>query len=80
MKITVTQEHIDKGLQKLLDACPIALALRDATGHVYCVDGEGIYQWGELGILLPPKAKRFIKAFDNDGPAAIKPFEFEINL
>ena len=32
MKITVTQDHIDKGQMSNASVCPIALALNEATG------------------------------------------------
>lgn len=65
MTITVTQEHIAKGLPQRCQFCPIALAMKDAlpgceTIRVFgtsATDGEKVWK-------LPPLAQDFIKTFD----------------
>jgi len=65
MKVNVTQEHIDAGVQSTPSSCPIALAVKEQLGvssvHVYAdymsVDGRAYH--------LPNRAYQFIKRFDS---------------
>lgn len=82
MKVTVTQEHIDKGCRKNGSACPVFLAMRDAgipVTHVMtwcwtthpegaCIDG-----WRRD---LPYEAMAFIALFDDK--KLVSPIEFEL--
>lgn len=75
MKISVTQDDIDKGVARRCTECPVALA---ATRHV----GKPVFV-GPNYILseplewdTPSAVKEFIAAFDNGQP--VKPFEFEL--
>jgi hypothetical protein len=79
MKIKVTAEHIRNG-ECSADRCPIALALHSA-GHTeatvfyssVCLDGRG-----DIEVLLPEEAIKFIHLFDRR--EHVEPFEFEISL
>lgn len=94
MKIHVTQEHINKGRRRNVNACPIALALREAL-HLpkYEKDPMAImvnadyYSFLNPSLVfyryiykLPHSAQRFIKNFDNKGITEVKPFNFIIEL
>ena len=81
MKIAVTSEHIRMGCRRVGKRCPIALALRDATGHRWDVIEDRAAQMGMNGgwtrcIYLPSTAKQFV--YDFDRGQAVDPFEFDI--
>lgn len=84
MTITVTQEHIDKGIAWRADSCPIALALREQVGPGYRVGRDSIYFGGTLGarriVDLPGQSRQFVKSFDNEGAGAVQPFSFDVEL
>lgn len=80
MKISVTQEHIDQGKKNDNRACPIALAINDATktnsasvGWFSCSFHTHL---GRVTRSLPVQASRFIDYFD--GGNSVSPFEFEV--
>jgi hypothetical protein len=82
MKINVTQEHIDNGRRNCADACPIALAVKDAEADAayISVSRDSIFIDKENqshGILmgLPWSARRFVDNFDHEG--CVQPFSFE---
>ncbi|AXH46555.1 hypothetical protein SEA_ROBINSPARKLES_110 [Gordonia phage RobinSparkles] len=80
MKVTVTQEHIDKGKPWEICNCPIALALKEKGFANVEVSTLAISVGKNNQALLnhysvPSIAKQFIKAFD-DGQT-VEPFEFE---
>jgi hypothetical protein len=78
MKITVTQEHIDKGIREDCTACPIALALRERGFDKYSVGRYAIYpNWGRRGAVgLSRAAVRFTREFDQGLP--VQPFSFNL--
>lgn len=79
MVIEVTQEHINNAVPRYVSACPVALALKDATGTPYCVTGpECRKETGIDYIPLPPEVHEFVKHFDNGEP--VGPFVFEVKL
>jgi hypothetical protein len=82
--ITVTQDHINKGVKQDCWSCPIALAIQDAMPGVICAEvlnpdlgfatifGDD----GDCGeALLPDPARHFIAEFDNG--QTVHPFAFE---
>lgn len=88
MKIDVTQQWIDLGIQSDCNSCPIALAVRVALSH----DGVPIEisvaekdilvkEFGSASVIydLPDEAKRFINLFDSVlNRSLLKPFSFEL--
>lgn len=88
MKIKVTLGHIAKSSNLKLDMftrmnmCPIALAIKDATGQEYCVGKTGVYAgstyMGNKICDTPIAAQDFITRFDDTGKGY--PSEFEFNL
>jgi hypothetical protein len=91
MKITVqvTQEDIADGERYACCECPVALALKRATGREWFVTGvflnllkpgQSFTDSGvaavELTLDTPQEVKTFIHAFDENDP--VKPFTFEI--
>ena len=81
MKIEVTQNDIDKGIQGECQLCPIARAIKRSSNfkRVY-VNTKYIevlhYVTGVKTYELPKKAKTFVKRFDRQEP--VKPFSFEL--
>ena len=77
--ISVTQEHIDKGVKTSCGSCPIAIAAKEvfiegieiAVG-INCIGIDTYF------VDVPGPARRFIRAFD-DGKF-VRPFSFEIDV
>ena len=80
MKIEVTQQDIDKGLNNNCFSCPIALAVKRKidTGNVlvYCDRISVMSTISSYDYKLPKKAQTFIKRFDDRKP--VEPFTFEV--
>lgn len=76
--IRVTQDHIDRGMEGNINLCPIAQAIRACTEYPYAWVGS--IKWytsvGGESMMLPRKARRFIKRFDAGKP--VKPFSFKL--
>jgi len=80
--ITVTAEHIARGVADSCDHCPVALAIREALPH-----GPGLWvdsahvtvgkpgHWTEVD--LPDTVTHFIEAFDGGDP--VRPFTFDLD-
>ena len=70
MRVMVTQEHIDTGIQAKSARCPIAKAIADlgfANVHVGIVRANA----GETRCwTLPKVAQQFIEQFDNGRPVS----------
>lgn len=76
MRIHVRPHHIAAGKQGSCEACPIALALAEATGRQgWEVSDLLAYRWPEA-YPLPDVATRFIHDFDQGRP--VRPFSFEV--
>jgi hypothetical protein len=80
--ITVTAEHIAKGVPESCRHCPVALAIKDALPGIelIAVDDTRVHLGGaacDVKIDLPPAAQHFIEAFDCDDP--VEPFSFTVD-
>ena len=82
MKVTVTQKHIDQGERSGIINCPLALALRDATGQPYQVGFAHYWIKAEVGKRklrrFSTEAGVFIAQFDSGG--GVVPCEIEMDL
>lgn len=77
MTITVSQDDIEQGQPLKGLSCPIALAIKRATGLEYVGVGVRQYWYKDLaGGVLPPEVTEFVKAFDSGKP--VEPFTFEL--
>lgn len=77
--INVTQDDIDNGVPDRAHLCPIAKAVnRDTGGRFVSVGSKTILTVPGDHQLLPDKAVRFIRRFDNR--RRVKPFTFELDL
>jgi hypothetical protein len=83
--IQVTQEHIDEGVRRDCEQCPVAMAIlaacRAAGQPLTSIQVDGAYvsadRPGEtLGADLPLIASDFIESFDGMDPVA--PFCFDL--
>ncbi len=85
MRIEVTQDDIDHGVRRECDRCPIARALKRATGEAWDVGESNDHQattcrrGGDRAkwLKLPDEATNFMFAFDNGFP--VWPFSFEFD-
>lgn len=86
MTISVTQQHIDHGVQGSACNCPIANAITEAldlSHYIYAVvTGEQLRLVARFARVtqyyLPKEAREFIKHYDNNQP--VTPFTFELEL
>lgn len=76
MKISVKQEHIERGEREEPYACPVALAMRESLGKKVYVDRLEFLINGSVVAKLPKSCARFIETFDRGLP--VKPFSFRI--
>ena len=80
MKIKVEQKHIDQGITKSTDCCPVALAFKDAGFNGVHVMSFGTYvdkgDMDERFWFHSAEASEFIANFDNE--RRVRPFEFEL--
>ena len=85
MKIHVTHKHIDEGVMKSCQHCPVALAVIGATGVAYAsinirrirwgnTWGQGGMGWEERET--PDAVKTFMRKYDHREP--VRPIEFEL--
>lgn len=79
MKISIAAKHIKRGLRKSSSQCPVALAMREATGKNWLV-GALVARLVEEqpDIPLPEKAKDWIAHWDAGKKR--RPFSFEMDL
>lgn len=82
MRITVTEEHIQKGEPTAARCCPVALAIKDATGRRGSLGLRAIYVYsggGEWETFEPPTTVALFRdAFDAGEP--VQPFSFDLPL
>lgn len=80
MTVIVDQQCIKAGVRREGSKCPVALALRRATGNAWAVGNtsaspvEGEY----FELRLPDAVAARIGAFDSTG--GMRPFRFDIDL
>lgn len=84
LELTVTQQHIDAGNPGDCYQCPVALALKEATGLCWKVHEDHLYcHERDYHVQPPQKVVDFIRAYD-DGQAylgeGLKPIAFSITL
>lgn len=80
MKVQVTEDDIRNGVKSNIDRCPIARAIRRATGQGWIVGSICATiadSAGQRYIILPTCAKRFVFAFDNG--MDVEPLDFEFD-
>ena len=84
MRLTVDQDCIDRGRRRQRGACPVTLAYRkhvNRPGLPVATYADAIVVfWTRYTVRfgLPDEAQAFVKAFDDGGPDAVEPFEFEL--
>lgn len=78
MTIRVTQEHIDKGCPGSNLLCPVAEALKEATGVNWSVgrNAGGPLDGTDRRFDFGDDVGKFTSAFDRR--ASVAPFEFEL--
>lgn len=75
--INVTAEHIANGRRRKCGACPVALALNEATGLSWSVhDSYATVPSHEMLWDLPDVVCTFVLKFDERRP--VEPFAFEL--
>lgn len=74
MKVTVTQEDIDKGRPQVRHGCPIAIAVKRINKSNKVWIGRLIAFIDETCYQLPNTAIQFVKDFDSNKP--VEPFSF----
>lgn len=63
--VTVTQHFIDVGQQSMCRQCPMALAVRNATGQEDVVTDLIVTYVNGVRYRTPPEAKAFMDIFDH---------------
>jgi len=77
--VEVTQDDIDHGERGRCQTCPIALALKRATGEAWSVTDVIVYQVGRPEYAwLPARAEGFVHRFDDC--EQVKPFTFKLKV
>jgi hypothetical protein len=83
IRISVTPDHIDRGVRGLPVLCPVGLATMEVLGARWTVTCRRLYRWPVDGVPQPPiplpsgVGKRI---YDYDRGAAMTPFAFEITI
>jgi hypothetical protein len=85
--VSVTAEHIARGVPRSAFSCPVAYALEEAFPGTDCYAGRDnltVYDSDSGGGLRmrvrvphPDSVLKFIRAFDSDQP--VEPFTFELD-
>ena len=78
MKIIVTQEDIDRGEPTECGRCPVARAIKRATGRKRLKVWTAMVIISQKRFSLSQRVTDFIYAFDNAEP--VKPFSFSLPL
>lgn len=76
MRIKVEQRHIERGRRYMVDGCPLALAISEATGKDVVVCITTAYFADGRAAALSKRAETFRERFDCD--MHVEPFEFEL--
>lgn len=85
MLIEVRQSDIDRGERSCAQGCPIALALRRATGDVWSIYPDAGGWWAtdpfrHRTFMLPPEAQAFARSYDYRRGEPVQPFTFDLPL
>lgn len=87
MKITVTQDEIDRGACDDSERCAMALAILRATGSKWCsvsAWGQTAGIWADLStgravhLHLTEEGRRFVRNCELD--IAVQPYEFDFDI
>jgi hypothetical protein len=79
MKVRVLRKHIEEGKPQSATSCPIALALREATGCKKVeVSGFNDITVGGVSFETSRSADAFIREFDAQRP--VKPFTLDFKF
>ncbi len=80
VKVDVTEEDITRGVRGSCTACPVALALRRATGTNWASVDDSVMESAHSfnRAETPPEVVKFIYLFDAQG--RVEPFSFEVDL
>jgi hypothetical protein len=88
--ITVTRDHIRRGVQAQCSDCPVALAACEATGAAQAevpIDELHLLSapWDQGGRIthratLPARVTEWVRRFDLEGPGAVRPITFQVTL
>lgn len=77
--IDVTKEDIAAGDHDKCTTCPVALAMRRATGDLWEVDYiEARRRRDRVAISLPPPVTDWIERYD--GYEEVLPFQFQLEI
>ena len=76
MKISVTQQHIDRGVKGSATSDPIALALLDAGWEKAYAGASTLKDKNRYAFTTPPEVYRFMRDFDTG--RRVEPFDFEL--
>lgn len=79
MRISVTQDHIDRGVKGDSCYCPVAIAMREADYRSPKVGRVSVrFDWdgGRAVLPVPYSVKTFVYRFD--AGLDVWPFEFEL--
>lgn len=75
--VVVTQEHIEQGTVQNRYHCPLALAIKEATGTKCGVGTKLVYTESHSCLWsLPESAQRFVRRYDEGYP--LEAFEFDL--
>lgn len=74
MIVRVKRKHIQAGIRKACYGCPIALAIKDASGAQRVDVGQRIVSIDGVHGRLPLKVQQFIECFDDQ--RSVEPFAF----
>ena len=76
MRIRVLRRHINKGRRYKYLSCPVALAIREATGKKVKVK-ESSLERGKNSVVSPHEVTDFVCQFDLGEP--VSPFTFTLD-
>ena len=76
MKISVTQDHINRGTKQDCSSCPVALAVQETCNSPTLWAGYQNIQLPNRCTITPPEVKDFMTRFDKNLP--VSPFTFEV--
>lgn len=78
MTIEVKAKHIQNGRKFECDRCPVALAVKEASGDMAARATLDFLEFNKRTYTIPEKVREWIMDFD--GEEKVQPFTFEIDL